>query len=258
MSRVAQRFGAAAGTYASATPIQRQVAAALADRIAGSGLGPGARVAEFGCGVGYLGQALWPRLRPSLWVATDIAPAMAAATARGLPPQGAVAVMDAARPALAPGFDLVCSSLTLQWLDDPAAALAAWRALLRPGGQLAVATLVEGSFKEWRAALAAAGADAPRPVFPSLATLRGGFGPDAAIDRLTLVERHPTALAFARGAKAAGIDAGFGRALNAGVMRRALNVFEANGPAVTYEVALVVDTARSGGDGGLSASNTSV
>ena len=242
MSRVAQRFGRAAATYAGATQIQRQVAAALAERIAGSGLPETPRVAEFGCGVGYLSEALWPRLEPSLWIATDLAPAMAAAAAaRALPPGGLAAVMDAARPALAPGFDLVCSSLTLQWLDDPAAAIAGWRTLVKPGGRLAVATLVEGSFKEWRAALAEAGVADPRPRFASAQTLRGWFGSGAVVETLTLTERHKTALAFARNAKAAGIDAGFGRALDAGVMRRALRAFEAGGAAVTYEVALVVE-----------------
>ncbi len=243
MNRIAQRFDRAAAAYASATAIQRQAAAALADRVASEGL-IAPRVAEFGCGTGYLSGALWPRLKPSLWVATDLAPAMARATARSLPPQGLTAVMDAAQPALAPGFELVCSSLTLQWLDDPAAVLAGWRALVRPGGRLAVATLAGGSFTEWRAALAAVGVRDPRPHFPTLEALRGWFGPTASIDTLTLTERHADGLAFARSAKAAGIDAGFGRPLDAGSMRRALRLFEAGGAVTTYQVALVVEAAR--------------
>ncbi len=238
MSCVADRFGRAAATYAEATPIQRQVAAALAERIA---LAPGGRVAEFGCGVGYLHQALWPRLQPNLWIATDLAPAMAKAAALTLPPQGLTAVMDAARPALKPGFDLVCSSLTLQWLDDPTSAVAAWRALAKPGGTLAVATLIDGSFAEWRKALAQTGVADPKPDFPSLQTLTPWFGPAACIETLTLTQTHATGLDFARSSRAAGIDAGFGRALDAGVMRRALKAFEAGGPAVTYEVALIVE-----------------
>jgi malonyl-CoA O-methyltransferase len=163
MSRIADRFGRAAPTYESATPVQRQVAARLAGQVLASGISPGARVAEFGCGTGYLARALAPQLRPRLWVATDLAPAMAAAARASTP---LVAVMDAARPALEPGFDLVCSSLTLQWLADPAAAVAAWRALVRPGGRLAVATRLDGSFAEWRAALAGAGAAPAGPTFP--------------------------------------------------------------------------------------------
>ena len=238
MSRVSDRFGRAAPTYEASTPIQREVAAGLAQRVAALDLAPGARVAEFGAGTGYLAQALWPRLQPSLWIATDLAPAMAAASARALPPGGLAAVMDAARPALKPGFDLVCSSLTLQWLDDPAAAVRAWRAL---GRALAVATLVEGSFAEWRAALAAAGAPEPSPRFPPLDEARGWFARDADVQVLTLTDRHASALDFARAARRAGIDAGPGRALDAGVMRRALRAFEAAGAAVTYRVMLAVE-----------------
>ena len=238
MSRIADRFGRAAPTYETATPIQRQVAAALADRIADLDLEPGARAAEFGAGTGYLAKALWPRLAPSLWIATDLSPAMAAASARALPPGGLAAVMDAARPALRPGFDLVCSSLTLQWLGDPAAAVAAWRAL---GGALAVATLVQGSFAEWRGALAQAGAREPEPRFASLDEARGWFAPDADVEVLTLTDRHAGGLDFARAARRSGIDSGSGRALGAGVMRRALRAFEAGGAAVTYQVLLATE-----------------
>jgi SAM-dependent methyltransferase len=243
MSRVAQRFGRAAATYAEATPIQSEAASALADRIAGSGLPVRPRVAEFGCGVGYLHQALWPRLQPSLWIATDLALPMAQAASRTLPADGAVAVMDAARPALAPGFDLVCSSLTLQWLDDPAAAVAAWRALVKPGGTLAVATLVEGSFKEWRAALAAAGVADPKPRFAAVDEVKGWFSPAARTQTLSLIQGHPSALNFVRSAKAAGIDTSFGRALDAATMRRALRALDDGGATATYEAILITDEA---------------
>ena len=53
MSRVADRFARAARTYESATPIQRQAAALLAERVLASGAPAGARVAEFGCGTGH-------------------------------------------------------------------------------------------------------------------------------------------------------------------------------------------------------------
>jgi malonyl-CoA O-methyltransferase len=241
VSRIADRFGRAAPTYGAASPIQKQVAAALADRIAAAGLAPGARVAEFGCGTGHLPAALWPRLRPALWVATDLSPQMAGAAARGLPEGGVVAVMDAARPALAPGFDLVCSSLTLQWIDDPVATVAGWRALVRPGGCLAVATLIEGTFAQWRAALEEAGVHDPGPAFASLPALKSWFGPDAQVQTLTLTDRRADGLDFARAARAAGIDAGPGRALNAGVMRRAMRAFEARGSAATYAAAIVIE-----------------
>jgi malonyl-CoA O-methyltransferase len=242
MSRIADRFGRAAATYESATPIQRQVAGRLAELILASGLAPQARVAEFGCGTGYLARALEPGLQSGLWIATDLAPAMAAAARAATP---LVAVMDAARPALAPGFDLVCSSLTLQWLADPAAALSAWRGLVRPGGRLAVATLVDGSFEEWRAALTEAGAASAGPVFPAFEEARAWFAPDAAVETVSLAERHPGALHFLRALRAAGADADAADAgaLKAGVMRRAMAAFEAHGGAATYRVLLAVERA---------------
>ncbi len=241
MSRVAERFGRAAATYDGATAIQRQAADALAALIMESGPPPAPRAAEFGCGTGYLSRVLNPRLQPSLWLATDLAPAMVSA-ARLRQDGPLFAVMDAVRPALPPGWDIICSSLALQWLDDPAAVLARWRALVRPGGRLAVATLAQGSFAHWRAALASAGVADPGPAFASLETVRGWFAPEARFQTLSLVERHPDALAFARAARAAGIDAGSGRALDAGAMRKALRLFEAQGSQATYEVALAVET----------------
>jgi malonyl-CoA O-methyltransferase len=238
MSRIADRFGRAASTYESATPVQRQVAARLAERILASGAPHGARVAEFGCGTGYLARALEPRLEPNLWVATDLAPAMAR-TARAATPL--VAVMDAARPALRPGFDLVCSSLALQWLTAQPSVVGAWRGLVRPGGRLAVATLVDGSFAEWRAALAEAGATGVGPTFPPLEEARAWFAPDAAVEILELDERHASALDFLHALRAAGADAADSGALKAGVMRRAMAAFEAKGCAVTYRVLLAVE-----------------
>jgi malonyl-CoA O-methyltransferase len=238
VSRIADRFGRAAATYESATAVQREVAARLADRVLAARPPQGARVAEFGCGSGYLARALAPRLQPDLWVATDLAPAMAQAARRKLP-GAAVAVMDATRPALTPGFDLVCSSLTLQWLDDPAAVLAGWRALLRPGGLLAVSTLAEGSFAEWRAALAEAGVTGAGPAFPPEDRLRAWLGGE--VEMVALRETHADGLAFLRAARASGIDASQARALPAGVMRTALRAFEARGAAVSYRIALAVE-----------------
>jgi malonyl-CoA O-methyltransferase len=238
MSRIAERFGRAAPTYESATPIQHEVAGRLAERILASGVAEAARVAELGCGTGYLARALAPRLRPGLWVATDLAPAMAAA-ARAVTPL--VAVMDAARPALEPGFDLVCSSLTLQWLADPAAAVAAWRGLVRPGGRLAVATMTSGSFAEWRAALAEAGAPASGPAFPAPEQARAWFAPDAVVETPTLTEHHASALHFLRALRAAGTDAADSGALKAGVMRRAMAALEAHGSATTYRLLIAVE-----------------
>ncbi|MEI9889835.1 MAG: methyltransferase domain-containing protein [Caulobacteraceae bacterium] len=188
----------------SATPIQQAVAARLAEGILASAPAAGARVAEFGCGTGYLGRALAPGLAPDLWIATDIAPAMARA-ARAVTPLAAV--MDAGRPALAPGFDLVCSSLTLQWMAIPKRRFrpgAPWSgpagASRSPPCSTAVSTNGAGAWRK-------PGSSRRAPRFPSFDEARAWFGPDAALETLTLTERHPSALHFLRSLRAAGADA---------------------------------------------------
>jgi malonyl-CoA O-methyltransferase len=241
MGPIARRFEAAASTYDRAAVIQRQVADALADDIAVEGLPVGGRVLELGCGTGLLTRRLLPHLQPGLWIASDIAPAMLQAARRGLDhPALAFARIDAAEPGVEPGFDLVCSGLTLQWLDDPAAVLGRWGALVRPGGVLGFSTLLKGSFGAWRSALAAAGAREPEPVLPTLAELQRWLGPDARIRVLDLVEQHADGLSFLKAARLAGVDGGLTRPLSAGTMRRAMKAFQAGGAAIRYHTAVVI------------------
>lgn len=240
--RILARFDRAAASYEGATPIQRQVAALLANQIFGLGLPNNAAVAELGCGVGYLAEATMPRLQPSLWVATDRSAAMVSHAARRLGSAPVTtAVTDASDPALSRRFDLVCSSLMLHWLPRPARSIHAWRRLVRPGGWLALTCPVQGTFAEWRSALARTGVEAPGPEFPALEVLRGWFAPGAVVVVTDFLDPHENALAFARAARAAGVDASSARALPAGVMRRALASFEASGARVTYRIAFVLE-----------------
>jgi malonyl-CoA O-methyltransferase len=237
---IAGRFGAAAEAYDKAAHAQRRIAEALAHDIAAAGLAAGGRVLELGCGTGLLTAQLLPAMAPRLWIASDIAPAMLDVLRRTLDDPALLALtMDAERPCLAPPFDLVCSSLTLQWLADPAQAIAQWRALVKPGGLLAFATLLDGSFGEWRAALKAAGAAAPEPALPSLETLLG-WAPGATTRVVTVTEPHAGGLDFLKAARRTGVDAGLARALDAGVMRRALKALDSAGAAATYRAALIM------------------
>jgi malonyl-CoA O-methyltransferase len=241
LRRIAQRFGDAAPTYEGAARVQAQVAEALALAIAGQDLPKGGRVLELGCGAGALTRALLALLEPSLWIASDIAPGMLARARQSLGhPAVAFACVDGAQPALAGGFDLVCSSLTLQWLDDPTDAIDRWRRLARPGGLLAFSTLLDGTFGEWRQAVRAAGAPEPGPALPTLETLRSWLGAQAIITPLDLIERHADGLSFLKAARLTGVDTSFGRALGPGTMRRAMKAFEAAGAAITYRAALVL------------------
>ncbi|MGD9957344.1 MAG: class I SAM-dependent methyltransferase [Candidatus Nanopelagicales bacterium] len=118
----------------------------IADRLlAELGPEPGERWLDVGCGAGAVTLPAARAVGPEgTVVGVDLAPGMvrrcaAAAAAEGLGHLRAV-VGDAAAPPVPGPFDAVSSSLVLFFLDDPAAALRAWAALLRPGGRLGVVT----------------------------------------------------------------------------------------------------------------------
>ena len=241
LDRIARRFDQAADTYDEAARIQRRIAMALADMILDEALPKDAQVLELGCGTGHLTRALIGPLEPRSWIASDIAPAMLTVLRRGLEhPALSLKRLDAAQPDVQSRFDLVCSSLTLQWLPDPPAAIGRWRELVRPGGVLAFSTLLAGSFGEWRKALIAAGAPEPGPALPTLAELRDWLDPSAIVRELDIKEQHQDGLSFLRAARRAGVDTAFGRTLSAGALRRALKLFEAAGAAVSHRAALVL------------------
>ncbi len=238
---IGRRFDAAAATYDRFAPLQRLVAARLAERIAASVPDPGraARVLEVGCGTGLLTQALRRCLPAATIVATDLSPAMLRACRARLPEDDRLLLLaaDAVQPAVAGGFDLVCSSLALQWLDDPEASLAALARLLAPGGTLHVATLAAGTLDGWRAAhlsegLSDGGLDHPDPE--RLAAAGGSW------DVETVLVAYPDGLSFLRGLRGIGADlAPEGRRpLGPGALRRVLRRFEAeHGSVASYRIA---------------------
>jgi ubiquinone/menaquinone biosynthesis C-methylase UbiE len=130
-------------------------------------LRPGERVLDLGCG---RGASLFPAAEAvgpdGEVVGLDLAPAMLARTAaeadrRGL---GWVRVRqgDAERPDEPEGsFDAVVAGFVVYFLDDPAAAVARWGRLLRPGGRLVLSTFTERSAAEIATFAAAAGAVRP-------------------------------------------------------------------------------------------------
>ncbi|CCJ50420.1 dethiobiotin synthase [Bordetella parapertussis] len=240
---IGQRFDRAAARYETHAEVQRHAAEQLAERIAALPLPAEPRILEIGCGTGLLTRALARRLGRADWTITDIAPAMLAAQQAGPPPAGRVRhqLVDGEHPAGLPGgYDLICSSLAVQWFGDLDAGLARLAGLLAPGGLLAIATLAEHTFSEWRAAHQAHGLHAATPAYPpaerigrTLAGLRGG------ITREAYRQRHPDALHFVRSLKAIGASApAAGHApLSPAAFRRVLAQFDRQGNHVTYDLA---------------------
>ncbi len=233
---VAEAFSAAADYDAHAV-IQRIVADRLAARLSNAGADVPARVLEIGCGTGFVGDALiGGGLRFSRYVMTDLAPGMVArAWSRfGRVPNVRCAVMDAAVPSEAGPFDLICSSLAMQWLDDLPAAVAGLRRLLAPAGTLAFTTLAAGSFAEWRDAH---GAVRPgTPDYPSVQALQG-MGLEVSTE--ILMQTYPNGRAFLRALKAIGAGTpqrGY-TPLPPHLLRTIMARFEKNGARATYVVA---------------------
>lgn len=240
---VARAFDGAEG-YDGAAKIQAVVAARLAARIAAES-SSARRILEVGCGTGLLTAALHRPASDGLLLATDIAPGMILRCRARL--AGAenlrFLAMDAERPCLAPGFDLVASSLAAQWFGDLPGTLARLTGLLSPGGLLAVATLSSGTFAEWRAAHAACGLEAATPRYPTLAELADLAFPGCTLDLSAepVVEAHSDGRAFLHALRAIGAGTpGEGTPLAPGSLRRVLRAFEAGGARVTYEVATLL------------------
>jgi malonyl-CoA O-methyltransferase len=232
---IAAAFGRAVD-YDRHAIVQARVAERLAEGIAAHAIRPGANIFEIGCGTGLLGAALIDRIADARWLMTDISPAMVARTAQRFAgdPRVETAVMDGEFPDDTARYDLICSSLAMQWFGDLAAAIPRLGARLAPGGMLAFTTLAEGSFAEWRDAHD--GASAGTPDYPSAAALEK-MGLAVSVERYPV--RHADARAFLRSLKAigAGTPRTGHRALAPAILRRVMRRFEAMGATATYVVA---------------------
>lgn len=237
-SRIAAAFERQAAAYDSVAAIQREAARHLARRIVARLPAPPRRILEIGCGTGLLSAELAAAYPQATLLLTDISPAMLDRARARLGEKAEYRLMDGEHPeGLTGGFDLIASSLAMQWFSDLPGALARLGRLLAPGGWLCFATLGAGSFAEWRAAHEALGLpcglhDYPRAeAFPWPPEIPGR------IEEETLVEHHASGRAFARALKTLGAGApAFGhRPLPAGAFRRVLAALEGEFHA-TYRV----------------------
>jgi len=239
-AQIGAAFAAAVNGYEASADVQRRVACHLAAMAGRERLTPRGQILEIGCGTGLLTREIRRRWPDATLTATDLAPAMIAATARhGLGAR--LLAMDGEAPVFdGPWFDLILSSLTFQWFEDLPGALVRLHGLLRPGGSLYFATMGAQSFASWRAAHAALGVEPGLPAYPDLARLRAmlaGFGDAFACD-----EHHPLPIgggqALLRHFRAIGAHvprAGY-RPLGPAMLRRVIAHYDAAGGETAYHI----------------------
>jgi len=236
--RIAAAFSARAGDYDSVATIQRLVAAHLATRIAAALPTPPARILEIGCGTGLLSAHLAALYPQAELVLTDISAAMLDRAQARLGARASYRLMDGEAPDPALGrFDLIASSLAMQWFGDLRGGIGRLAACLTPDGRLAFATLGAGSFAEWRAAHAALGLTPGQHSYPAAADFPWPEGHAGLLETETLQDHYPDGLAFLRALKllGAGAPAPGHKPLTAGALRRVLGRFS-GGCAMSYEV----------------------
>lgn len=228
-----------AGHYDRHASVQRDVAAGLATLIRTLGIPRDAHVLEIGCGTGFLGEGLIGRLSVAHYLMTDVASGMLDRARQRFvgTPNLDFAAMDGANPTLDGPFDLICSSLAMQWMPDLGSAIARLRALLSPQGKLVFTTLAAGSFAEWCAAYGEA--TPGTPDYPTPEALRSL---DLEVTIEMLERRYHDARDFLRSLKAIGAGTprpGY-RPLPPAALREVMARFEAAGARADYVVATCV------------------
>jgi malonyl-CoA O-methyltransferase len=162
IDRIRAAFDRAAPRYEEAAVLQREVSSRLLERLQYIKITP-QRVLDLGAGTGTGTRALLRQYPGAQIVALDYAPAMLrqlrsqAGLWDRLRKRTLTVCADAHQlPFPDRSFELVFSSLTLQWCEDPAQVLREAFRVLRPGGALVFSTLGPDTLKELRASWAVA------------------------------------------------------------------------------------------------------
>jgi malonyl-CoA O-methyltransferase len=208
---VAHAFDRASASYDAAAALQERVRNELLGRLDELKVAPLA-ILDLGAGTGHSSRALKRKFPKSLTVAVDIAPGMlerAKAQSRWLRRFERVRADAYALPFRDASFDLVFSSLMLQWCDDLDAVFAELARVLKPGGLLLFSTFGSGTLAELRDAWAAADGQPNHvnhffdpPALGSALMHAGLAEPVLDVDRIVM--HYPDAMTLMRELKAIG------------------------------------------------------
>ena len=199
LRQVRRAFGRAASDYAAIAVLQREVESRLLEQLVFAKTAP-TRILDLGCGPGRASAELRQR-----YPKAELP--MLAEAGRGwrwYTPKSKrfhrVCADARTLPFAEQSFDLVFSSLCLQWIEDLPALLDGLRGLLRPGGLLLFSSFGPDTLHELRAAFAAADSAPHVSSFLPMqavgdALMSAGFrDPVLDTDRFTLTYREPREL----------------------------------------------------------------
>ncbi len=158
--RIAEDFSAAAAEYDLHADLQQRVLHNLLDKIRSS-ISPASHILDAGCGTGGLAKLLPKHSITQLDIAYNMC---LSAKKYGNAINADVSILPFANNS----FDIVFSSLVLQWVADWQAALTEMQRVLKPGGVLAVATFGEGTLHELKESFASI--DEARNVSPFISS----------------------------------------------------------------------------------------
>lgn len=239
--RLVQAAFSRAAQYDSVATVQAEAATRLAHKIAARLPAAPARILEIGCGTGLLSRQLAAAFPAAHLTLTDISPAMLERCRARLGPGPTYRLLDGEMADGIEGpFDLIASSLAMQWFADLPGSLARLTRLLPPGGRLVFATLGRHSFKEWRGAHQALGLPCGLHHYPGPADFPPQAGLAAHIEEEMIAEHHASGQAFVQALKTLGAATprpGY-RPLPPGAFRRLLARLEGDF-AVTYHILYV-------------------
>lgn len=248
---ILQAFDRASASYDAAAALQERVRSDLIERLAELKVAP-QTILDLGAGTGHASRALKRAHPRAIVIAADIAPGMLArakAQSRWLRRFERVRADAYSLPFRDASFDLVYSSLMLQWCDDLDTAFGEIARVLKPGGLLLFSTFGPGTLGELREAWAVSGAVGNHvnhffdPHALGSALMHAGLSePVLDVDRIVM--RYPDVLSLMHELKAIGahnVTAGRSRGLTGrkrlAAMTQAYETLRGNGglPA-TYEV----------------------
>jgi malonyl-CoA O-methyltransferase len=236
--RIAKAFSASAGGYDAAADVQWLVAQRVAARIEDRPFPRNPRVLEIGCGTGFLSSRLAEAFPQSELVLTDIAGSMLDRCRARVGDGPTYKVMDGETPQGVMGpFDLIASSLAVQWFVDLKGGLGRLASLLAPGGRMIFATLGRKTFAEWRATHVALKMDCGTPIYPAAEDFPWPDGFEFSMDEEVIMQPYADGADFVRSLKAlgAGEPSPGHHPLSPGAFRRLLAHLE-NGFDASYHI----------------------